>query len=133
MRIIIIFLILSILYSFTACYNTKLVSLNDEIKNLPRKEDSFYLYTKNSKSYYFRPYYYRLINDRLVGSAQVVTDGIKGSSEFVSIAVEDIHKLEVEELDGIRSIVALTCVVGIGYCTYLFIEAGRKLNNGFLK
>jgi len=104
-------LILLILCSFTACHSTKIVLQKDEIKDVLETDQGFYLYTENYETYYFlSPYHYRIVNDTLVGTGQVVIDKSMRSSEYVKIAIEDITKIEIEELDGTRTVIAVVAV-----------------------
>ena len=75
MKAITVVLILSMFYSFMSCSSTIMISKKDEIKDAFGKDESFYLYTKNSETFYFHsPYQYKISNDTLVGSGHVVTD-----------------------------------------------------------
>ena len=124
MKVITVVLILAMFYSFMACYSSKVVSQKDEIKDVFGMDEGFYLYTKNSETYYFHsPFLYMISNDKLVGSGQVVIDNSIGPSEHVKIAIEDITKIEVEELDGTRTTVAAVVAVASVIALYYIVKS----------
>jgi len=128
MKLLIVILIISIVSSLISCVSTREIREKDEMRTTLESDKRFFLYTDDKEIYYFEsPYSYQLLNDTLIGVGRCVVDNPKVKTRRVKIELNHIQKLDVEEVDGMKTVLGVGAVGGIVYIIYYLIDS--SLNN----
>lgn len=123
MRVLTIFLIISLLYLLTACYSTSYVPRGDNVRKSFKNSKEVYLYSLDKSYYFARPSGVIFIADTLYGTGKVLIEDEPGPTEEVKIAVRDIYSLRVRSFDTKKTSV----LVGAGILVIVLI----KMSNPF--
>jgi hypothetical protein len=68
-----------------------------------------------------------MLSDTLIGWGKIVIDDSKGKTKKVKVELNHIQKLDVEEVDGMKTVLGVGAVGGIVYIIYYLIDS--SLNN----
>lgn len=121
MKAISIVLITSMVFSCFACYSTRLVNQEDEIRNILKEKEGIYLLTtQSSEIYIFLNYKHKCVfeNDTLYGRAKRIASESWQKFEQVKFPVSDIATIEIQEIDGTMTGIVIVSI-GVGICIFV--------------
>ena len=107
MKVISIILILALLNLITACYSTKYVYNNDEIRKVMENNDGIYLQADGREYYFSSPSNYTILHATLTGLGENPNDYSLGLSRDVIIPLDNVKRIGIREFDGDKTTIAV--------------------------